>query len=440
MVKKGSCLKRLAIGCGGFLALVVALGLVASIAAFTGKADPPEFTKIQSAETFPAIDEGTLDLSGGNQTPGKPIRLILDMRMLEFHLKAHDAPGQFRIEGEYDKANYELTTLVKEKKDSIEYRVGFKNRHNILGLLAGADGEVDPEDNKIVVYAPRDQLLELKYKIDIGTVKLELTGLAVKALEGHMSKGPIFISMEEPNKTRMAVFDLKNTMSEMTLWDVQNYRYKEGHVQGNAGTIRLDHSGLYKEDARLVVRMAVGEVLCRKPANTNFNPRLSTIMGGIQNAKEEPFLEDRATFTLAGRVSVGEFKVTNNSVDKRVSRLYSKLKQGDTDQVLADYKSHIALRPSKALTVDDLNTLARWLWHRQLEDKTYAVFALNEELHPDNPDVFKGQGRFYKRNKMYKKALASFETALEKDPGDEASKQQLARLKHLIKEQEVASN
>jgi len=311
--KKSSCLKRLLIGCGGLIGLVILIVGISTVVMFATRPETSEFTELDSSETFSAIQEQGLNLPGGNAPPPKPIRLKLDLRMVEFRLKPHDEPGQIRVESKYDQANFELINKVTEKDDHIEYDLRFQNKRNLLGMMLGSkDGEFDPDhlENRVTLYVPRDLLLELDYQAKMGTVTLDLSGLAVASLKGRFSMGEHRISMKEPNQTRMEKLDLLNEMGEMRLRDVQNFRYNEGEIQGKMGEMRINHSGPYQEDASLRVRMSMGEVRIQRPPGTNLDKKVTAMMGEARTSPDDSMDPDLSTLSLIGRVTFGGFRIS----------------------------------------------------------------------------------------------------------------------------------
>jgi len=431
--KKGSCLKRLVIGCGGVIGLVILLGALSTLIMFASRPEPSEYTMLDSLETFTPITEQALKLPGGDLPPPKPLRLKLDLRMVNFRLVPHDLPAQIRIESNYDKANFNLTSQVTEKKDHIEYDLRFRNKRNLLGMIAGTkEKDFEPEDinNKVTLYVPRDLLLELDFQIKMGSTKLNLSGLAVTHLKGRFSMGENQITMKEPNQVRMETLDLASEMGEMRLSDVQNFRYKEGQFKGRIGELEIGHSGPYQEDASLRVRMSMGGVRIQKPVATNLNQKI-TAMIGETSSPGEPFMDpEHATLSLAGRVTLGEFHVSDrDSADSQRSQLFDDLFVGDSEEVIDGYRLLIEQSPEKALGRGPLNSLGYDLLNEGETEKAIAIFKLNTELHSDYANGYDSLAEGYMKSGDIELAIANYERALAMDPDNSSATRNLKKLR-----------
>lgn len=162
--KKSSCLKKLAIGCGSLFLCFVLLGFALFISASLNKPKPADQQQLSVSESFGGNAETSLNLPDGSPNFGKPVKLVLDLSMLNFDLVPHTASKKIEIESDYDVANFELETKVDEKDDYILYKVSFKNKRTLLGMLL--QGGINDQDihNRVKVMIPKDLLVDIHFQ------------------------------------------------------------------------------------------------------------------------------------------------------------------------------------------------------------------------------------------------------------------------------------
>ncbi|MDJ0840518.1 MAG: tetratricopeptide repeat protein [Acidobacteriota bacterium] len=431
--RKGSCLKRAVIGCGGMIALFIVVGLLLTLIGFATRPDASSFRDLDESQSVGQVYEPSQMLGDGGPPP-KPVRLQLDLNMVQFRLKPHDQSGQIRVESNFDEANFELATEVEEKDDHTLYKVRFKNKRTVLGMLIGAateDFDPDEVENRLTLYVPRDLLLAINYDISMGDIRLDLSGLAVSELEGKFSMGEFRVEMEEPNQIPMKTLDIRSEMGETRIYDAQNMRYTEGKITGNMGGMRVSHSGPYAEDANLRVKMSMGEVNVQRPPRTNFDQRVMAMMGGVRKVRDAEPNPELPTLTLSGKVTMGEFRTTRNNTSRReTNRLYDRLtSEPDWASAMVDFREMIAQNPARMPDESSINSLGYRLLRADYTDQAVEVFKLNTEWYPQYTNGYDSLGEGYMVAGKYEEAIANYEIVLEREPGNENATRQLRRIR-----------
>ena len=429
--KKSSCLKRLAIGCGAFVLLFVLLGFAIFISASLNKPKPADRQKLAVSESFGGNPETSMNLPEG-APPSKPVRLELDLSMLDFDLEPHSSSKSIEIEGDYDKANFDLETKVVEHDDYVSYKVSFKNKRSLLGMILSKGG-VDDRDinNRVVLRVPRDLLLDIRFKMSMGDADLDFSGLAVSDLKAEFSMGEFTVRMEEPNQVAMNQFKVSTGMGESQIYDFQNLRMAKGDVRSSMGQVEIRNSGDLIEPASLRLKMTMGELRLDAPPNANLNTNSTVLMGesrGGDRKSEQgtgPELEVNANVTM-GSVNVNR-TYSRSPLRGRMLRIISE--QG-IDAAIADYKELWANRKAfYDFRPRSLNSIGYALLRREQYQDAIAVFKLNVEMYPNYANGYDSLGEAYMKTGQREDAIRNYEKAIEMDPSSENAMAMLAILK-----------
>jgi len=425
--KKSSCLKRFAIGCGAIVLVFVLLGFAIFVSASLNKPKPTDRQKLAVSESFGGNPETSLNLPEG-APPSKPVRLELDVTMLDFDLEPHSESRNIAVESDYDQANFDLETKIVEHDDYVSYKVRFKNKRSLLGMIL-KDGGVDDDDinNHVIVKVPRDLLLDIRFKMSMGEADLDLSGLAVSNLKADFSMGEFTVRMEEPNQVAMEEFDVETGMGETDIYDFQNLRMGKGRVRSSMGEVQIRNSGELIEPATLRMKMTMGELRLDVPPNakleTNSNVLLGESSGGNTGSEQGtgPELKVNASVTL-GNARVNR-SYSRSPIRGRMLRIIGE--QG-IDAAIADYrdlwenrKAFYDFRPSS------LNGLGYALLRREKYEDAIAIFKLNVEQYPNYANGYDSLGEAYMKAGQRENAIRNYEKAIEMDPSNENAMEML---------------
>ena len=431
--KKGSCLKRMAIGCGGLVAVFVLFGGLIALNIAMNQPEPTEQAELNTVQTFENVTEGGLNLPESGKPNTKPVRLVLDLAMADVDILPNDTSGSIKVGGDYDKANFELSTDVNEKNDHIEYRISFKNKRSLLGMGFSAimTGENQDINNRLEISLPRDLLLELDSTTQMGNYEYDLTGLAVQSMDLDMSMGDMRVRMEEPNQVPMKSIKMRSDKGTNTIYDFQNFRFKEAELTHSMGDLRVRSSGPLEEDTRLHVAMKMGEARVIIPENAKLDSRAAAFMGEARQASEEPLTQENVkNLELSGGVTMGGYRVTrrkpgsSDGVD-----IVRKIKREGVTPYIEELKANHANNPDDpSVRRWQVNQLGYSLLRRRQYDDALAIFKFNTEIHPDYANGWDSLADCYRRMENYELSIENYKKALELDPNDTGIQNRLARV------------
>ena len=427
--KKGSCLKKLGIGCAGFVGLFILLGGMLAASMALNKAQPPKFAEVSTGESFSVDPESNLNLPG-QKSPQKPIRLVLESSMSRFKVQPGQQLGKIEIDSKYDTANFELVTEVKEKKDVTEYHIRFKNIKSLLSLAINED-MVNSDNNSVTVKLPKDLLFQIKGNFSKGSHELDLSGLAVNGIDVESSMGELDIRMEEPNQVAMDKMQVDGSMGEVNVYDIQNYGFKQGRIKGNMGEFRVHSSAMLEEDMNLFVKVSMGTARINIPENAILEHSGGAFMGESRFPSKDPDYEgEKATVTLRGGATMGEFRVgRSNKVSSRRRDLTRLIKQEGVqfyvDELRETYQTS---QGSPKLRPSFLNNLGYSLLANEDYEAAIEIFKLNVEFNSDYANGYDSLADAYKRNGQLDLSLEHYRTALEMDPTNDNARRNIAEL------------
>jgi len=437
--KKGSCLRRVMIGCGGCAVLFVLFGVVTTVVGLMTRSKPVEQVELEKVDSIAEMIEPSQRLGGDEPQRAKPVRLKLIAEMTMLEIRPSDQPGQIRVESDYDQANFELTTEAVDKGDHVEYEMRFRNKRTLLGMLL-SDGGFDDDDiqNELIVYLPRDLLLSLDYDFNMGQMDMDLSGLAIDRLEGDFSMGRLDLRMSEPNQARIEQVRMDSSMGDVRLHDTQNLRYRNARFDHSMGELRVYHSGSYEADAEMRIDMTMGSARIYQPPETNIDQSMIAMLGESRTTRAEEKNPDYPTLKLSGKVTMGDIRTSRDTNQREINRLIRALDEGDLEAAVTEYKARIEANPRRALTTGQLNQAGYDLMNRRKPEAAIAVFELNVAIHPDYINGYDSLGDGYRGAGRLEEAAAAYRRALELDPGsgNNATRRKLARVEAALAETE----
>ena len=435
MKKKGSCLKRLGIGCASVIGLFFILGLIVVVGAKLNQPKSPRLTTLNSEQSFGIDREGRSLNLGDEANPPKPIRLNIEAEAVFLRVVPGNQSGKIELTGDYDEANFELSSDVKEKEDHIDYRVRFKSKVSFLGMVMdGASSGRDLADkNKLVIHLPKDIPLRLVLETSKGRADVDLSGLSVVDLDLGLSMGDLDVSMSEPNPIEMNRFTLRSSFGGTEVLDIQNFRFAHADVRGRMGEVKMRNSGPFLRDAELNIRYALGEVDIAVSDNVSLDATTAVILGSA-NVPGNKQGYDAKPFNLKvnGGVTMGELSVSRKTRYMPISKvLIRQLQNGDdVADVISEYR-RLKQDPSVHYFFDEsqLNSVGYYLIGRKRFEEAIAVFKLNVEVYENYANGYDSLAEGYDRNGNREAAIANYEKALVLDPGNRNARARLAELR-----------
>ena len=437
--KKGTCLRRSLIGCAGCAGLFVLFGLIMAVVGLSTRSVPAEYEASELVDSVAQMIEPSQRMAGGDVAGAKPIRVKMRVQMANMRVRPGDDSGQIRVESDYDKANFELTTEAIDKGDRVEYELRFRNKRTILGMLM-SEGGIDDNDiqNDLTLYLPRDLLVSLDYEFEMGQLDMDLSGLAIAELEGDFTMGRFDVRMREPNQTEIERVRMDSSLGDVRINDAQNLRFAKAELEHSMGDFRVYHSGPYQKDADIRVDMTMGSARIYQPPDTNLDQSMIAMLGESRPARVDPPDPDLPTLTVRGKVTMGDIRTSQDNNRSEMSRLIKTVTGGDIEAAITEYRERIEVSPRRALTRGQLNQTGYDLLRIQEVEAAIAVFELNISLHPDYVNGFDSLGDGYRSAGRLQDAAVVYRQALEMaaGSGSQVTRRKLERVEARLAENE----
>ncbi len=400
------------------------------VGAMVNKPKPPELTTFQSGETI--VREGNLLNLPDARVESKPVRVSLDLAMLEFDLLPSEQEGEIQIEASYDKANFDLTTNIEEKNDYIDYKISFKNKRSMFGIIWGAKNDNRNLDNELKVFLPKHLLYLLDMKMEFGEFNVDLSGLAVQSLDVDMSKGEFDLEMKKDNLVPMENMEVRTGMGEFRLEGLNHMGFRKGTVTGSMGEMSLASMGPFREDMDLVVNMSMGEARLEIPDNVEVDSNIGVFLGGMRGARAlDPSVQEPKTLNLKGGIRLGEMNVVRRNYTPKPKRiLRTLLENQDVDAVINQAREFHQEKPEYfEISRVSINSMGYDLMHKNRMEDALKLFNLNIEFYPECANCYDSLGEAYLKTGDRESALAQFERSLELEPDNEDLRETVERLK-----------
>lgn len=258
-------IKRGCLGCG----LLVVLAVVASGAlwmVFVSRAgEEPRPEHVESAHPLPSVPEPAPP--DGSALPGvalpaagrpEPLRVDLDIVASEVEVEPGPAGEPIRLEATYDTRRFDLEETFDAA--SGRYRVRFRNRRPLFFV-----GRVESGSNHLRLVVPRDHPVAIDGRIRMGESRLELGGLWVTDVDLRLGAGEHRLSFAEPLREPLGRFDLQSGVGEVEIRRLGNASPAEAEIHQGVGELTADLSGAWRRDARVEVKLGIGECRVRAP-------------------------------------------------------------------------------------------------------------------------------------------------------------------------------
>jgi hypothetical protein len=210
--------------------------------------------------------EGPVLLSGSDAS-GRPSarRVSIEVEEGSFRIHPGERTGAIVVEARYDEKAYAL-----EMQEVAENHVSI-NFHRTMGLLqslARLRGGHTVE-NRVDIYLPRGVPMELAIRASKGESEIDLGGLGVRSLDLDCSMGEHRVAFSEPNPEPLETMLVRAKMGEFRLRGIGHAGPRSLDVECMMGDHLLDFSGELPAPSRAVVRMRMGEMQLRVPADTD---------------------------------------------------------------------------------------------------------------------------------------------------------------------------
>ncbi|CAM2069922.1 hypothetical protein SCOR_31385 [Sulfidibacter corallicola] len=421
---KGSCAKRIAIGCGGLIALFMLFGMLAAVGAFLNKPEPADIQPLNIGASFAASESAPFPGVDGAEGLKSTLDLSIDAQLAEVTVIAGPPGGEIKVSGTYDRNNYDLKTERSKPGEKPSFDILFRSKRSLLGLsLQSADDEGmgirrnQVESNQVIVEVPKDLLLNLSVKTKMTESVLDLSGLAIQNLRTQMSMGDLIVIMTEPNQVPLQQYTAKSSYGRTEISQMENLRLISGDFKQEFGDFRVRNSGSLLEDAALTIACKFGSMRIEIPEDAPFKGGANVILGGFRTPRKDDTERGGKSLTAKGSGSFGEISFERHESRYAPAEQYLALyRVQGKEYTLTRLKETIEAHGPETYHPTDLNWLGYQLLGSGETDGAIAVFVLNVEAHPDYANGYDSLAEGYERAGQWQLAIDNYKRAYELDP------------------------
>ncbi|CAM2066517.1 Tetratricopeptide repeat protein [Sulfidibacter corallicola] len=357
----------------------------------------------------------------------KPVRLTVNVEMLEFRIVPDGEPGRIHVDGTYDDANFEMKTKVDEKADYIDYRVTLKNKRPLTLFY---DDSATP--NNLVLHLPKNMPIDLDVKMKMGDGRFDLSGVPLTNADFDLNMGFFELGMNQVNPIEAKALKLDMSMGELRLEDIQNFNFEETDLSLTMGEGRILNSGPFPRDVRAKLDVTMGAVYFQTPEKGGVKAKIRANMGEYEGPRLLEAEAGATSMRLEGKVTMGHLVVEQGSERRLVTDILKKVafEEGATAaietfrELEADQASHINFAPFA------LERLGYELMQRDRVLEAIEILSFNIERYPDYPGTYKALAEAYAHNGQIDEAIEALEAGLRVNPDSVSAKRLLKRLRH----------
>ena len=120
--------------------------------------------------------------------------------------------------------------------------------------------------------------VDLKLSAGAAESEVELGGVPVSRLELLTAASRTELTFDHPNPVRMAELQIRAGAAEIVTEGLGNARFDHFDLKGGVGDVRLDFTGEWNGDATGTIKMGVGSLTLRLPADLGIWIRKSSVL------------------------------------------------------------------------------------------------------------------------------------------------------------------
>lgn len=311
--------RKILIGCLAAPFVLVLFLLVLVLAFRAAPLPPSENAAVEQGDPIGGMTPEMLAAEGLTiERAGGAVAVPVTIHLEEgnFTIKPAAAGTAIRVEGNYDRGMYELTTELVQSDDGPAYRISFLPKYTMLRrLLSQGFVHIEEAQNALTIHIPRDLPIDLNARVAKGTSRLHLGGLALRNADLTLRMGEHHVLAEEPNPVSMDSLVVKSGMGEIGLLGLGLLRARAIDVAGGMGEITVDLGEAIAHDTTLDARMRMGEMRIGLPRRARLDAKTVVWFGeshGGEHEGEQTEDPDAPLLTLRGSITMGEFGYQRN--------------------------------------------------------------------------------------------------------------------------------
>jgi len=439
---RGSCAKRTFVGCLGCGGILTLLGLFFGAGFIFHEPLHPVFTTIEEGFAVAETNEAGLNLPNGDAPAPKPVRLRLDVEAADLKVRCNAPSEKVEVGGNYDKANFDLDHEVTEHEEYTDYHIRFRPKGGFSRMWSSIDE--NSQSNSLDIWLPQGLLLALDLHTKLGSVDLELGGLAVSGLDVDHSMGEFELRMNEPNRVAMDRMSLKTSISNATVFDLQNLDFRHGRVESSVGELLISNSGDFQGDMNLDLEMTLGDARLEVPDNVRVEASTRVMIGESRTPSSRDKENTNYVLRINGGVTIGEHQVVyrtrlpelHEASDHKTSDL--DLQEAIWDSFLRVDHTKTAIEEYRRISLSDPNQyvlgkeqfikIGKKLLKEERLNDAVLTFSFAAELYPDYADAYDYLGEAFDLSGETDQALIWYKKSLELEPDNNYTRRKVRRM------------
>lgn len=204
-----------------------------------------------------ALEAQERTLTSSRQLQGsEPMRVEVEAGAGELHVEPLDEQDLlYQMELRYDERR--ATPLTEFDSASRTLRLGLRGRQGHSGR--------GREASNTEVELTREVPIDLALRFGAGEASFDLGGLRVRRLSVETGASETMLRVDEPNRERATLVEMKAGASEFEAAGLGNLRAERYLFEGGVGMATLDFGGVWDADATAEIRMGMGALVLRFP-------------------------------------------------------------------------------------------------------------------------------------------------------------------------------
>lgn len=193
--------------------------------------------------------------------------------------------------------SYELDDGAARVRLGLQGRDGGEELHLDWRDLRDLDlGELDEGagDGRLDVGIGRSVPTTLEVRVGAAEAEMELGGLPLTGLSLETGASETTIRFDAPNPVEMDRMEIRSGAAEIELLELANAAAREIRVEGAVGDVTLDFTGAWRRDVEASVKLGLGSLHLRIPADVGVRLRKSSLLSsfsgfGLERAEDDSY-------------------------------------------------------------------------------------------------------------------------------------------------------
>lgn len=198
----------------------------------------------------------------------------------EMSLRPASSGDLYAVELVYDADSFEPLREWRRENGVGFLKVGIDADHLNLGEWKEMDRAPARLDLQLGTETPTD----LRIMVGAAESELDLGGVPLTNLELHTGASETRLRFEHPNPVRMVRMELRVGAADFEVEQLGNARFDSFDFAGGVGDVMLDFSGDWEGDATARIKLTLGSLTLRLPADLGVKITKSTLLTSFETS------------------------------------------------------------------------------------------------------------------------------------------------------------